>query len=243
MPAGAFADLAAARADAARQLAMEILTPRYPVAAHDRDVAAYLASAPVAASLDSLISASIAADHFVAQARCPGRWLRRIRGGSWTRYVERRAADAVAVCARLLADWCIWRCIPEQWLPRELVFAGVKERMRRSGLEILEMTGSLRPPVPGGEPGLRLSCAIDRAALPGRCALGPVVAVLYRETGPEIAVLDSSAVDLPEFALGPLLISPPRSIGVKLLGVIGLDRWWWQATRPRPRSGRTEQRR
>src|SRR5262249_36501885 len=147
MPAGTFAAAAAARAGAAAQLALESLLPRYPIVAHDAAIRQFLAPERAVELGERLLSAPIAADHCASGIPWPGGLLRRIRGRAWKQYVQQRADAVVPVIARMLADWAIWQRIPVDWLPRELVFAGLKRRMRELGVEVIEMSGHVRPPV------------------------------------------------------------------------------------------------
>jgi hypothetical protein len=235
LPADALAEQAAAISAAVAEQALDILTPRYAIAGHDPAVAGFLTSPQARALIERLLAATIAADHFAARIPCPDARMRRLRSNPWRAYMEQRGAAVVPLAAKALANWAIWQCIAVEWFPREHVFAGVRERMRESGFDVLEITGDLHWPFPGGVPGLKTACAADRGELLARTTQGPVAAVLYQGDEPKVAVIEApTAADilsLPGIALGPVLAAPPPSLGFRLLRAVGAGNLWWRTTR------------
>ena len=239
LPGGAFASEPQLRKVIAEgpQRALKLLSLYCPVASLEAGIALFLqeTASASAALAEQLVRAVIAADHYNARIPCPKAGSFRWRTKEWRTYVEQRIEATAPTWSKALADWTVWRRIPENWIPRELVFAGIARRLGEAGYGGLQIEGELYSPAPGGDPGLRRRCESDRASLAECCELRATAVVLYDESGPAAMVVDRmqlcKALSARGLASGPEPVTPPTGWWVKVMRITGTGDFWWRVVR------------
>jgi hypothetical protein len=221
------------RLPAATAEALRLLRLEFPDACAVTGADAWLdryAAAICADLAGEMLSATIAVDHFAALLPCPrhGLWLRR---AAWEQYVEERAAAVLAVLPVVLLRCAVLRCIAENWIPRERILAGVRQRLEQRGMAIVELHGDFRPIRPGGAAWLREHGARDLEDADQRLAAGRCAAVVCRAGGAVVVVRDGPGAWEAGVTVLPAPTRPPAGVAAAIWNGIGLGPGWWRLVR------------